>query len=81
MTSRVRMAAIFLLSASGLLLQVSMTRVLSLIAWHHFAYLIISLALLGIGAAGSYLTLSGRLGAREELDAWMARWAWLLSVS
>jgi hypothetical protein len=76
-----RAVAIFLLSAAGLLLQVSMTRILSLIAWHHFAYLIISLALLGIGAAGSYLTLWGRLAAREDLDAWIARWAWLFAVA
>jgi hypothetical protein len=79
--TRVRMAAIFLLSASGLLLQVSMTRVLSLIAWHHFAYLIISLALLGIGAAGTYLTLSPKLREGQVLDPWIARWAWLFSLA
>jgi hypothetical protein len=64
--------AIFFLSASGLLLQVSMTRILSLIAWHHFAYLIISLALLGIGAAGTFLTVSPRMRGSEELEGWMA---------
>ena len=70
-----RAAAIGLLSASGLLLQVSLTRVLSLVAWHHFTYLIISLALLGIGAAGSFLTRWGRIGDRSDLDGWIARWA------
>ena len=76
-----RAAAIALLSASGLLLQVSLTRVLSLVAWHHFTYLIISLALLGIGAAGSFLTRWGRIGERSDLDGWIARWAWLFAVS
>ena len=32
-------------------------RLLSIIQWHHFAYMIISLALLGYGASGTFLTL------------------------
>ena len=76
-----RLIAIFLLSAAGLLLQVSMTRILSLIAWHHFAYLIISLALLGIGAAGSYLTFSRRLWEAPDRNPWIGRYAWLFSLS
>ena len=31
-------------------------RLFSIIQWHHFAYMIISLALLGYGASGTYLT-------------------------
>ena len=80
-STRVRMVAIFLLSASGLLLQVSMTRILSLVAWHHFAYLIISLALLGIGAAGTYLAVSPRWRETPNLNAWIARWAWGFSLT
>ncbi len=35
-------------------------RLLSIIQWHHFAYMIISLALLGYGASGSFLALCRR---------------------
>jgi hypothetical protein len=80
-STRVRMVAIFLLSAAGLLLQVSMTRVLSLVAWHHFAYLIISLALLGIGAAGTYLTVTPGWRESGSVDRWIARWAWGFSIA
>jgi hypothetical protein len=58
-----------------------MTRVLSLVAWHHFAYLIISLALLGIGAAGTYLTATLSAQTRESLGRWVARFAFLFAVS
>jgi len=33
---------------------------MSIVQWHHFAYMIISLALLGYGASGSFLVLSKR---------------------
>ena len=52
--------AIFLLAMSVLMVEVTLTRVFSVMSWHHFAYLIIGLAFLGFGAAGSYLTVSNR---------------------
>jgi hypothetical protein len=76
-----RTAAIFLLSAAGILLQVSLTRILSLVAWHHFAYLIISLALLGIGAAGTYLTFALRTQTRASISPWIARFSFFFAVS
>ena len=33
-------------------------RLMSIVQWHHFAYMIISLALLGFGASGSFLVLT-----------------------
>jgi len=35
-------------------------RVLSIVQWHHFAYMIISLALLGYGASGTFIALFRR---------------------
>lgn len=35
-------------------------RLFAIIQWHHFAYMIISLALLGYGASGSFLSLTRR---------------------
>ncbi len=43
-------------------------RVLSIVQWHHFAYMIISLALLGYGASGTFIALCKRwLEPRFEL--------------
>lgn len=52
------LAAIALLSAAALGYEVLLMRLFSIIQWHHFAYLIISVALLGYGTAGSVVTLS-----------------------
>jgi len=50
-----------LLSAATLLLQVALTRVFSIAQFYHFAFLVVSLALLGFGASGSLLALAPRL--------------------
>ncbi|MBE9536509.1 MAG: SAM-dependent methyltransferase [Proteobacteria bacterium] len=52
--------SIALLSATALAYEVLLMRMFSIIQWHHFAYMIISLALLGYGASGTFLTLSFR---------------------
>ena len=50
-------AAISLVSASALAYEVLLTRLFSIVQWHHFAYMAISIALLGYGASGSFLAL------------------------
>ncbi|HAU37107.1 MAG TPA: hypothetical protein DCX07_05260 [Phycisphaerales bacterium] len=52
--------AVALLSLAVLALELGLMRALSLKFWHHFAYLIISIALLGFGASGTMLTLLRR---------------------
>ncbi|MHC4931356.1 MAG: polyamine aminopropyltransferase [Planctomycetota bacterium] len=54
-------AAIFLLSAAVLAHEVCLLRVLSLAYWHHAASLVVSVALLGFGVAGTLLALAPRL--------------------
>lgn len=49
-----------LLSASALAYEVLLIRLFSIIQWHHFAYMIISLALLGYGASGTFLAIGQR---------------------
>ncbi|MCR4302811.1 MAG: SAM-dependent methyltransferase [Gallionella sp.] len=49
--------AISLLSACVLVYEVLLTRLFSIVLWHHFAYMIISAAMLGYGASGTALTL------------------------
>src|SRR5512145_1535157 len=49
--------AIAMLSASVLAYEVLLTRLFSIVLWHHFAYMIISAAMLGYGTSGTALTL------------------------
>jgi hypothetical protein len=49
-----------LLSGSLIALEVVFTRVFSITIWYHFAYLVIGIALLGYGAAGTYLAMFNR---------------------
>ena len=49
--------AIALLSACVLAYEVLLTRLFSIVLWHHFAYMIISAALLGYGASGTALAV------------------------
>lgn len=51
--------AISLISGSILALQIVFTRLFSITIWHHFAYLVIGIALLGGGAAGVFLAVKG----------------------
>ncbi len=57
---------LFLLSVAMLILELSLTRILSVALWYHFSFLVISTALLGFGAAG--VTLAIRRGLREKAD-------------
>lgn len=52
--------AIFLISAGVIGYEILLMRLLSIIQWHHFAYTIISLALLGFGASGTFIALTQR---------------------
>jgi len=54
---RVPFIAIGLLSACVMAYEVLLTRLFSIILWHHFAYMIISAAMLGYGVSGTALTL------------------------
>lgn len=56
-----------LLSAATLLSQVALTRVFSIAQFYHFAFLVVSLALLGFGASGSLLALWPRL---QKCECW-----------
>ena len=54
--------AVALLSGGALAYEILLIRLFSIVEWHHLAFLIISLALLGYGASGTMLAL-----ARERL--------------
>ncbi len=46
---------IFLISASGLMLEVTLTRIFSVTIWYHYAFVAISVALFGWGLGGFFL--------------------------
>ncbi|MCJ7662491.1 MAG: hypothetical protein MUO67_25380 [Anaerolineales bacterium] len=57
-----------LLASSTLLLESALLRFLAVSQYYHFAFLVISLALLGFGASGSFLVLTKRLRINTTLD-------------
>ena len=52
--------AVALLSAAALGYEILLIRLFSIILWHNFAFMIISLALLGVGASGTFLVFARR---------------------
>ena len=48
---------IFLISVSTLILEISLTRIFSVMQWYHFAFMVIGIALLGYGVAGTFLSI------------------------
>ncbi len=79
-TARVEVA-VALACAVALALQVALVRVLTIAQWHHFAYLVISVAMLGFGVSGTVLALfRGRLAGRERAWAFVSAWGLTLSA-
>lgn len=59
---------LFLWACATLLLELALTRVLSVTLWYHFGFLVISTALLGFGIAGTTLSVWPWLRDRAPLD-------------
>ena len=49
--------ALALLSASLIACQLVFMQILAIVQWHHFAYMVISIAMLGFGAAGTAISI------------------------
>ena len=58
-----------LVSAASLLFEIALTRVYAIAQGHHFAFVAIAMALLGIGVAGTLTATSGRLAAATPSTA------------
>jgi len=79
---RSTLAGLFLLTMAVVMMELCLTRSLSVVSWQDFVYLMISLALLGFGAAGSFLTVSRRFsGSAQEQTSQLGYFAWLFSLS
>ncbi|CAN7454626.1 SAM-dependent methyltransferase [Pararhizobium sp. LjRoot238] len=57
---RAGLLPVSLISAATLAHEVLLMRLFSILQWHHFAYMIISIALLGFGASGTFLAFARR---------------------
>ena len=68
-------AAVILISLGILGYEIALMRYFSIVSWHHLAYMIISLALLGFGASGTYLALL-RGSSTERIRSFFLPDAW-----
>ncbi|MFQ5888300.1 MAG: hypothetical protein ACE5HY_06350, partial [Candidatus Hydrothermarchaeales archaeon] len=71
------LAGIFLISTAALIFEIALTRVLSVAFWHHFAFLVISIALFGIAASGTFLSL---FPVGRELEDSLSLFSLLFSI-
>jgi predicted membrane-bound spermidine synthase len=62
------LAAVFMLSASGLIFELTLTRIFSATIWYHYTFVAISVALFGWGLGGFlvYLFQLGRIGRHVQ---------------
>lgn len=77
-SARAALIAIFVVSLAGLLLEVAYTRVISFKLWYYYTYLVIGLALLGMGSGSTVVVLSSKL--RAASTAAVLRWASLIGA-
>ena len=52
--------AVSILSAAIVSYEIQLIHFLTIVQWHHFAYMVISIALLGFGAGGTLLAIFRR---------------------
>src|SRR6266705_5078655 len=67
-SSRTLLLGIGLSSFAALLLELALTRLFSVVLFYHFAFLAISIALLGLGSGGVFAHLG-----KERLNSWDLR--------
>jgi hypothetical protein len=73
--------AVFLISASILMLELVLTRIFSVKLYYHYAFMVISLALLGSGASGVYVYLFPKFFRPERLEKQLFAFCWLFAAS
>ena len=67
------LAAVAVLAGATLGVQVALTRLFSFLYWHHFAFMIIGIGMLGFGAAGAWLARRGGVEPGTDCDRVAAR--------
>ena len=78
--SQTRYAALFLVSVCVLAFEIEVMRVFSVASWSNFGSMVISIALLGFGLAGTLLTLRGAR-VRQKPESWLVSSSFALGPS
>ncbi len=73
--------SVFLISASILMLELVLTRIFSVKLYYHYAFMVISLALLGSGASGVYVYLFPKFFRPARLQAQLFMFSCLFAAS
>lgn len=76
-----RLCTIGVVTLSVLIYQIAATRLLSVVLWYHFAFLSISIAMLGLGASGVWFTLRAGKESSLRRALWTAALTIPLSVA
>lgn len=71
---------LLLVSLSVLMLEFTLIRVLSVSLWYHFAFMIISIALLGLGISGVTIIISNRIN-KAEINSFLTITSLLYAIS
>jgi len=80
-TVRIRfLVAIFLVSSATVCLEITLTRYFSISQEYHFAFLAVSIAFLGYGASGSFLSIFNRI-QKANLEKFLGWSSFLYSLS
>ena len=79
-TPAVPLFAVGMISASALAYEILLTRVFAMVHWHQLVATVVSLALLGYGASGSFLTIFGERLQRRFVPVFIVN-ALLFSLS
>ena len=72
---------IFVLSCACLIFELSLLRTFSITLWYHFAFMVISIAMLGIGASGTALSILPRLRDLQRIPLYTTLFALSLPLS
>ncbi|WP_374687950.1 hypothetical protein [Promineifilum sp.] len=80
-TTRHLLLGVFLISMGALALEVVLTRIFSVTMWYHFAFLAISMALMGSATAGVTLYFFPHLTRPEAAQKWIGRAAVALAIA
>jgi hypothetical protein len=72
---------IFLLSAASLAFEINLSRLFSVTQFYHFAFMVVSLALLGYGSSGTFLSFFPRIRKRADMRllGWLG-WGFALTA-
>jgi len=80
-TTRRLLLGVFLISMGALALEVVLTRIFSVTMWYHFAFLAISMALMGSAVAGVLLYFFPRLTTPDAAQKWIGRASAALAIA